>query len=490
MADDTVTLDTVLGHTSTTTSKHAYLDDLFKKLTAMTKMSNGLPNKTGDFDFYASFPEFRASLDETGDGILDLLQHLYSLIASADIASPLDLSSLGALTDDDNFEQMSDVLDLLMESIDSSLDEAQGIDRTTMQKLVTKNELSSNNDSSSSSSSSSTLSNITALSSASVSVKPQVLHQWSIDNDRKTKFRPRILSTSKTKPNAISALDRNSPKSRERLPSAIRHAVESHARDSLGADVDKMETEAGNYQHPYLVEIESLKRSNEFYKRPSKATMYKGLKETTCTWVDTKETLAAMCEHLNAHHEYAIDLEHHHYRSFQGFVCLMQISTRENDYLIDTIALRNELHILNEYFTDPERVKVLHGADRDILWLQRDLGLYIVNMFDTGQASRVLNYTSKSLSYLLKLHCNVSAQKQYQQADWRIRPLPTVLVNYAREDTHYLLFIYDIMRMELMDQDIALLDEVYSRSDTICLKRYTKEVFTSLRYLDVIRNLR
>eukprot|EP01043_Picozoa_sp_COSAG02_P090466 COSAG02_NODE_27312_length_612_cov_1.181287_2_plen_37_part_01 len=33
---------------------------------------------------------------------------------------------------------------------------------------------------------------------------------------------------------------------------------------------------------------------------------------------------------------------------------------------------------------------MLHGADSDIVWLQRDFGLYIVNMFDTGQASRVL----------------------------------------------------------------------------------------------------
>lgn len=34
--------------------------------------------------------------------------------------------------------------------------------------------------------------------------------------------------------------------------------------------------------------------------------------------------------------------------------------------------------------------QVLHGADSDVLWLQRDFGLYLVNMFDTGQASRVL----------------------------------------------------------------------------------------------------
>jgi len=31
--------------------------------------------------------------------------------------------------------------------------------------------------------------------------------------------------------------------------------------------------------------------------------------------------------------------------------------------------------------------QVLHGADHDVLWLQRDFHLYLVNMFDTGQVS-------------------------------------------------------------------------------------------------------
>ncbi len=40
---------------------------------------------------------------------------------------------------------------------------------------------------------------------------------------------------------------------------------------------------------------------------------------------------------------------------------------------------------LNRVFTDPNIVKVLHGADWDIQWLQRDFSIYVVNMFDTGQ---------------------------------------------------------------------------------------------------------
>ncbi|KAL0346917.1 UNVERIFIED_CONTAM: protein RRP6-like 2 [Sesamum calycinum] len=65
------------------------------------------------------------------------------------------------------------------------------------------------------------------------------------------------------------------------------------------------------------------------------------------------------------------------YRSFQGLTCLMQISTRTEDFIIDTLRLRVQI--------GPHLREVLHGADRDIVWLQRDFGIYVCNMFDTGQ---------------------------------------------------------------------------------------------------------
>ena len=43
----------------------------------------------------------------------------------------------------------------------------------------------------------------------------------------------------------------------------------------------------------------------------------------------------------------------------------------------------------------------------DIVWLQRDFGLYIVNMFDTGQAARLL--CTLSVLSLLRLCCLDSA---------------------------------------------------------------------------------
>lgn len=66
-------------------------------------------------------------------------------------------------------------------------------------------------------------------------------------------------------------------------------------------------------------------------------------------------------------------------------------------------------------------VQVFHGAEMDIQWLQRDLCVYVVNMFDTYQAALALSFPRLSLAYLLKHYCNIIADKHYQLYDWRTR---------------------------------------------------------------------
>lgn len=86
--------------------------------------------------------------------------------------------------------------------------------------------------------------------------------------------------------------------------------------------------------------------------------MYKPFEETTAIWVDTKEALDEMISELKQAEEIAVDLEHHDTRSYIGFTCLMQISTRDKDWIIDTLSLRLELQALNEVFANPQITKV------------------------------------------------------------------------------------------------------------------------------------
>ena len=52
-------------------------------------------------------------------------------------------------------------------------------------------------------------------------------------------------------------------------------------------------------------------------------------------------------------------------------------------------------------------MKVLHGSESDVAWLQRDFGIFIVNMFDTHQAGHVLGLPHLGLGHLLQRFCSV-----------------------------------------------------------------------------------
>lgn len=239
------------------------------------------------------------------------------------------------------------------------------------------------------------------------------------------------------------------------------------------------------YPHPYQTEIESYEYPQAVYEH-AEPQQYPPFEDTTATFVDTPEALADMLAELANAKEVAIDLEHHDNRSYIGMVSLMQISTRDKDWIVDTLKpWRRKLECLNEVFADPGILKVLHGSYMDVIWLQRDLGLYLVGLFDTYHAARSLGYPGASLAYLLERHVNFKAQKQYQMADWRTRPLSKELFDYARADTHFLLYVYDKMRNELVeksdfsDPEKNKVRDVQEKSKEYALQRYEHPVYDS-----------
>ena len=224
------------------------------------------------------------------------------------------------------------------------------------------------------------------------------------------------------------------------------------------------------YNQPYEKEI----RSATFPKQES--IDFIGPKpdwdEVKCTLVSTPKQLKEMIAFLEQSTVIAVDVEHHDYRSYLGLVCLIQITARNRDFIVDPLSLWSEMQGLNRVFANPNIVKILHGARMDILWLQRDLGLYIVNLFDTFVASRLLGLPKHGLAYLLQKYADFHAQKQYQLADWRVRPLPQELIDYARADTHYLIYVYQQMRHELLKRD--LWKQAITNSRDIAVRRFEK----------------
>jgi exosome complex exonuclease RRP6 len=236
------------------------------------------------------------------------------------------------------------------------------------------------------------------------------------------------------------------------------------------------------YQHPYSTEIEQHSYPKSVRTVADPLAFWQPT-DHEAIFVDTMEGVESMLAELRIASEIAIDLEHHDTHSYVGIVCLMQISTRQKDWIVDTLVpWREDLQILNEVFANPNILKVLQGSTMDMIWLQRDLGLYIVGLFDTFHASTALGFPQKSLKYLLERFCGFHANKKYQMADWRVRPIPQEMLDYARSDTHYLLFIYDNLRNMLLEAstpDNNLVDYVQEQSKKEALQRYERAVYDS-----------
>lgn len=209
---------------------------------------------------------------------------------------------------------------------------------------------------------------------------------------------------------------------------------------------------------------------------PDKPTLFRPLVPEVLGVIEGDEELFEAAQCMLAADAIAVDIEHHSVRSFQGFICLMQISTRDDDFIIDAIKLRGSIRrALAPVFADDRIVKVMHGADHDVKWLERDFGIYVINLFDTGRAAKLLKYSKLSLAYLLSRFADVDVSKKraYQIADWRQRPLPAGMVDYARSDTHYLLYIWDRLVSELKGK--SLLGQAWEESAKVARLRYVKE---------------
>ncbi|KAK4026872.1 hypothetical protein OUZ56_015898 [Daphnia magna] len=223
--------------------------------------------------------------------------------------------------------------------------------------------------------------------------------------------------------------------------------------------------------HPYEFELENFTPDPIFLDVKNDIPLLP-LSKTPLIMIDSTEGFEHLLQDLLLQTVIAVDLEHHDSRSYQGITCLMQISTGKSDYIVDTLKLWDQLQPLNQVFCNPKILKVasiFHAAENDVVWLQRDFGIYVVNLFDTCQAASLLRLKRKGLAFLLQHYCQIRISKSYQRADWRIRPLSKEMLNYARGDTHYLIYIYERLKQDLNS------GQFYGKLDGSSIRKEGKE---------------
>ena len=179
--------------------------------------------------------------------------------------------------------------------------------------------------------------------------------------------------------------------------------------------------------------------------------------------VNTPEKLIEAVKDISASTVISIDTESNSLFAYQEEVCLMQISTKEKDYLIDTLSL-DDISVFDKIFRNPKIRKIFHAAEYDLICLYRDFGFEFCNLFDTMIAARILGIQAIGLGNLLKEYFNIKTNKKYQRANWGKRPLTQEMQNYAVLDTRYLYQLANIFEEKLIEKKLlALAEEDFTR---------------------------
>lgn len=165
-------------------------------------------------------------------------------------------------------------------------------------------------------------------------------------------------------------------------------------------------------------------------------------------YLDTIDATDRFLHSIRTASAIAVDTEGASFHRFIDRIYLLQLSTREVSAIIDPLAIGAPAG-LGALLESSEVEVVFHDADYDLRLLHQDYGWHVTHIFDTRIAAQLLGIRSFGLAALLDRYFGVKLDKKHQRADWSMRPLPRDMLEYAAQDTRYLLELRDRMRAEL-----------------------------------------
>jgi ribonuclease D len=167
--------------------------------------------------------------------------------------------------------------------------------------------------------------------------------------------------------------------------------------------------------------------------------------------VSTSECFHEMLERLSSAPRLAIDIEADSLYHYFEKVCLIQISSDNDTYILDTLVIK-EIGELAPLMANSSIEKVFHAASYDFYCLHRDYDFAFENIFDTHIAAQLLGYEFLGLSALMEELLGIHHSKRRQRDDWSRRPLVSEQLEYAAMDTHHLLSLRDMLDLNLREK--------------------------------------
>jgi ribonuclease D len=167
-------------------------------------------------------------------------------------------------------------------------------------------------------------------------------------------------------------------------------------------------------------------------------------------FLTTEAEVGDLARSLEGVELFAADTEAAGYHRYHDRVCLLQISTREETHIIDTLAVQ-KLGELGRLLSDRAVETVFHDADYDLRLLDRDFGISVRGIFDTKVAAQFLGEPAFGLASLAEKFLGIIVEKKHQRADWAQRPLPADMLAYAAQDTRLLPDLRDRLKDALRE---------------------------------------
>jgi ribonuclease D len=168
-------------------------------------------------------------------------------------------------------------------------------------------------------------------------------------------------------------------------------------------------------------------------------------------FIESDEELNSICEGLSQEKIIGVDLEADSMYCFKEKICLIQIATAKEAFLIDPFVIKDIAPFL-DVLAKPDVIKIFHGSDFDVRSFDRDHSAKINNLFDTEIACRFLGLKERGLGALLKRFFDLDVDKRFQKVDWSRRPLSNDMIEYSVGDVSHLVRLYDIIYERLQEK--------------------------------------
>ncbi len=176
--------------------------------------------------------------------------------------------------------------------------------------------------------------------------------------------------------------------------------------------------------------------------------MAAGLQTHEPSYIDTIANADRFLDAVEQAATVAVDTEGASFHRFVDRIYLLQMSTRELTAVLDPLAIGKPA-ALGRILESNEIEKVFHDADYDLRLIHQDYGWHTRRLFDTRVAAQLLGIRAFGLAALLERAFGLKLDKKHQRADWSMRPLPKDMLDYASQDTMYLLELRDRLAAEL-----------------------------------------